>query len=602
MEKDFLKISLTINQQLNQLLDLYKTDFMTDVNKIASTTESLASILQIFPGLDIFIEAWQKITAQFLAKSSNEFSVPLTGKSNCIIKLQQEFFEEHKQIYTTTIEPILNNIDTNHNYYLYLKNLHNLIKKYYLKLLDLINLDHNKKNRLIFYFNNLLDTIAPQNFLTINLELMSTTIENRGQNLFTAIEKFLTDLINSKGYFQIKTTDFSAFKIGQNLATTPGKIIFKNDLMELISYTPTTKNVYKAPILLIPPFINKYYILDLSANNSLVKWLVHQGLVVYIISWVNPTTSLADKQFSDYVLDGPLKAIDIITKFHGHPKLHLAGYCIGGTILSCALAYMQQTNDDRALSATHFMSLVDFSNLGNISALINEHSLNLLEKLINNKGYLDGRLLSMAFSALRPSDLIWPYVINNYLLNKPLKALDISYWNADITNLPANMYMFYLRSMCLHNKLKEPNEIQLNGISINLQNINVPIFSLAGDTDHITVWQAVYNSSKVYGGPVEFVLSTSGHIKGLINPPIDNKYSFKINTNPKLPATPEQWLADAEEHQGSWWPYWLNWLTNITSEKINAEHFATKIVTDFNNAPNAPGSYVLQGQLDHKTL
>lgn len=364
--------------------------------------------------------------------------------------------------------------------------------------------------------------------------------------------------------------------IGKNLATTKGKVVFKNDLMELIRYSPLTKTVYQMPILFIPPCINKYYILDLSENNSLVKWLVQQGFIVYMISWVNPDADLAHKNFADYILDGPLKAIDLIIDIDLCPAVHLAGYCIGGTLLSCTLAYMQKTKDNRALSATQFMSLVDFSNLGNISALINESTLNLLDNIMSNKGYLDGRLLSLVFNILKPAI-------------KPLTALDIFYWNADITNLPFKMYSFYLREICFQNKLSKANAIKINGVSINLKKITVPMFAVAGRTDHIAVWQSVYKGAKLHGSSVEFILSSSGHIKGVINPPKDSKYSFK--TNSYMPPTPQLWLRTATEHSGSWWPHWFNWLTKINHDLRNKIVNVNNLIYNFGDAP---GIYVLK--------
>ena len=571
MKQDFEEISLNINHLLGKLLDLYKTEFLTNQDNISTTQKSLLDFLQILPGLDILIEAFSKLTL----------------KSNILLKIQEDFLQEHLKIYSSSQNEVL----SNNNYFIYSNKVYFLFKKYWLKLLDSVpDFATNKKRRLVFYFNNLLDANAPQNFLAINPELLYTTIENIGKNLFKSIEHYLRDLVFNDGYFNIRTTDLSAFSVGENLAITPGKVVYQNDLMELIQYSPTTKTVYQAPILLIPPCINKYYILDLSPNNSLVKWLVAQGFIVYMISWVNPDSKLADQEFADYVIDGPLKAIDVITKINLCKGIHLAGYCIGGTMLGCTISYMQQLNDQRILSATHFMSLLDFSNLGNIGALVNDASLNFIENLMNRKGYLDGRLLSMAFSTLRPNDLIWPYIINNYLLDKPLKAFDISYWNSDSTHIPAKMYNFYLRDMCFKNKLCKPNGIQIKGISIDLNKITIPVFSLAGETDHITVWQSVYAGAKLYSGKVQFVLSTSGHVKGLLNPPIDNKYSFKTNIH--MPKNPNVWLKDAKEHPGSWWPYWVNWLTNIDSEKINIlnsdVHKRTNILQD------APGSYVLK--------
>jgi len=446
---------------------------------------------------------------------------------------------------------------------------------------------------LIFSFNNWLDLIKQQSLLFASSEIINTTINSDGKNLLNGIKNCLSDLVINNGYFNIKTNDLKAFTIGKNLAATPGKIIYQNDLMELIQYSPTTEQVYKTPLLIIPPCINKYYVLDLSAKNSLVQWLVEQGFIVYMISWNNPGPELAYKEFSDYVTDGPLKAVDIITKINSCSGIHTVGYCIGGTLLGCMLSYMEQLKDPRILSATHFMSLLDFSNLGDVGLFINENILNFVEKLINKKGYFDGRLLSMSFNTLRPNDLIWPYFINNYLLDKPLQAFDVLYWNSDPTNLPANMYKFYLRNLCFKNLLCKPNGVIINGVPIDLTKVTTPVFSLAGIKDHITPWQGVYASAQLYSGPSQFVLSSSGHVKGLINPPNDNKYSFRINIiNKKIPKNHQVWLKNSTEHQGSWWNYWKNWLNNISFEKINVKQ--SSALVNINVLRDAPGSYVLK--------
>lgn len=445
---------------------------------------------------------------------------------------------------------------------------------------------------LNFFINNYLAYLKQQSLFLTNFEITQITKTTKGQNLLHGAYNFLADLIANNGYFNIKTNDLSAFTVGNNIAATPGKVIFQNDLMELIHYTSATQQIYKIPLLIIPPCINKYYVLDLSVNNSLVKWLVQQGFNVYIISWNNPGKELAHKNFDDYILDGALQAVNFITSFNNTSKIHLAGYCIGGTILSCMLSYMQQQRDLRVASATLFMSLLDFSNLGDLGSFINEPILNILETLINKKGYLDGRLLNMAFNLLKPNELFWPYFIKNYLLNKPLSAFDILYWNSDSTNLPAAMYKFYLNTICLQNALCKPNYIKINQTPINIHSITTPTFSVGGMKDHITPWQAVYDGAKLYAGDSEFILSSSGHVKGLINPPNDNKYYFKINKiNKKLPKNHQIWLKNSIEHTGSWWPYWKKWLTNINDEQT------TIIPQSKINLRNAPGIYVLKKQI-----
>ena len=551
------EIIATIANLYNKLLDIYKTEFLELKSSI--NFSELLEFIKSFPGVDSVSEAFLTVMAD-------------PNHKTYLAEIYQDFwrdYQEHQEIYIS-------------------------FKKQWSKILNFItNLEQQKKQNLILYVNNWLDYLKQQSLLLTNHEIIHETINTLGKNLLNGVKNCLHDLVINNGYFNIKTNDLEAFTIGKNLATTPGKIVYQNDLMELIRYSHTTEQVYKTPILIIPPCINKYYILDLSNKNSLVQWLVNQGFVVYMISWNNPGAECANKEFSDYVINGSLKAVDVITKINSCPQIHAVGYCIGGTLLSCMLSYMEQLKDPRILSATHFMSLLDFSNLGDVSLFINEKTLNLADKLMDKKGYFDGRLLSMVFNALRPNDLIWPYFINNYLLDKPLQAFDILYWNSDPTNLPANMYKFYLRNMCLKNLLCKPNGVNINGISIDLNKVTTPVFSVAGIKDHITPWQSVYAGTQLYGGSSQFILSSSGHVKGLINPPSDNKYSFKINIiNKKIPKNPQNWLKNSTEHSGSWWNYWKNWLTKLSFDKISANQSCS--IVNINNLKDAPGDYVLK--------
>ncbi len=551
------EIIATIANLYNKLLDIYKNEFLELKSSI--NFSELLEFIKSFPGVDSVSEAFLTVMAD-------------PNHKTYLTEIYQDFwrdYQEHQEIYIS-------------------------FKKQWSKILNFItNLEQQKKQNLIFYVNNWLDYLKQQSLLFTNHEIIHETITTVGKNLLNGVKNCLNDLVINNGYFNIKTNDLEAFTIGKNLATTPGKIVYQNDLMELIRYSHTTEQVYKTPILIIPPCINKYYILDLSNKNSLVQWLVNQGFVVYMISWNNPGAECANKEFSDYVINGSLKAVDVITKINSCQQIHTVGYCIGGTLLSCMLSYMEQLKDPRILSATHFMSLLDFSNLGDVSLFINEKTLNLADKLMDKKGYFDGRLLSMVFNALRPNDLIWPYLINNYLLDKPLQAFDILYWNSDPTNLPANMYKFYLRNMCLKNLLCKPNGININGISIDLNKVTTPVFSVAGIKDHITPWQSVYAGTQLYGGSSQFILSSSGHVKGLINPPSDNKYSFKINIiNKKIPKNPQNWLKNSTEHPGSWWNYWKNWLTKLSFDKISANQSCS--IVNINNLKDAPGDYVLK--------
>lgn len=475
----------------------------------------------------------------------------------------------------------------------------NLLKQSYYLMTDhslrwlnsFSSIDRKTRLQLHFYVKNFLDYLCPANFISANPEVMQKILETGSENLLNGFKNFLQDLVQNKGRLNISKTNLKNFKVGENLAITAGKIIYQNDLMQLIQYLPTTAEVAQTPILFIPPWINKYYVLDLSPENSMVRWLVDQGFTVYMISWVNPNSRLSGKEFSDYMLEGPIQALDVITETAQCPSVHMVGYCIGGTLLGCTLAYMAKTGDKRAKSSTYFMSLLDFSNPGELGVFIDKPQLDVLDKIMSEKGYLDGRLLDTTFNMLRPNDLVWPYFINHYLLGKPLKPFDLLYWNADSTNLPYRMYSFYLRNMYLHNRLRKPNKISLAGVPIDLSEITLPSFFLASKTDHITLWKSVYAGIKLVSGDVDFVLTESGHVRGVINPPQLKKYSYFVNQHYQQ-KKPTEWLQGATEHQGSWWPYWKEWLeSHDDGAKVPAKD---PVKDQIPIIEDAPGSYVLK--------
>lgn len=479
-------------------------------------------------------------------------------------------------------------------YYDFIKQFYFIISRYLKLLID--NLDNLKPklyDQIKMYTRNFIDAISPNNYLLLNPELIRATIESSGENLLIGLHHFLTDLIANQGHLNITMTDMSAFKLGKNLATTPGKIIFQNDLMQLIHYAPVTTEIYQQPILFIPPWINKYYILDLTAEKSLVKWLLEQGFAVFMISWMNPdhTSNLASKKFADYMLEGPIAALDVITKKLGFKSTHLVGYCIGGTLLGCALSYLQHHSDQRVASATYLTTLLDFSNPGELGIFIDEAQISALENIMREKGFLDGRFLDTAFNIIRPNDLIWPFFINNYLLGKTPKPFDLLYWNADSTHLPAEMYSFYLRNMYMGNKLRIPNAITIANVPINLQQVTTPLFFVGAEKDHITPWPSTYAGIKLHNSPATYILSGSGHIAGIINPPAKNKYYYR--TNPKTPKKYQDWLDTSTEHPGSWWPYWLKWLLNQSSAsaKMPAKQPGSAGLPAIEDAP---GSYVMK--------
>ncbi len=452
---------------------------------------------------------------------------------------------------------------------------------------DVEGLDDKTAQKVDFYTRQFVDAMAPSNFLMTNPEVLRETMESGGENLVKGLHNLLDDLERGKGRLKIKMTDVEAFKLGENIALTPGKVVYQNELMQLIQYAPTTEEVYKRPLLIIPPWINKFYILDLRPKNSFIRWAVEQGHTVFVISWVNPDTKLKEKSFEDYMIDGPLAALDAIEQATGEKDANVIGYCLGGTLLACTLAYMAAKKDDRVKSATFFTTMMDFSDAGELGVFIDEVQLQALEEKMKDKGYLEGADMATTFNMLRANDLIWSFVVNNYLMGKDPFPFDLLYWNSDSTRMPAAMHSFYLRRMYQENKLIEPGAITLKGVKIDLSKIKQPACLISTREDHIAPWKATYSATQLLGGKVKFILAGSGHIAGVVNPPEAEKYGFW--TNAKNPKDPEDWLQGAKEHGGSWWPEWQKWVADFGNGKVAARQPGDgklKVVED------APGSYV----------
>jgi len=455
-------------------------------------------------------------------------------------------------------------------------------------------LDDKTAQKVDFYTRQFVDAMAPSNFVMTNPEVLKATLESGGENLVKGLEHMLDDLERGKGRLAIKMTDDKAFRIGENIAVSPGKVVYQNELMQLIQYSPTTEKVHRRPLLIIPPWINKFYILDLREKNSFVRWAVSQGLTVFMISWVNPDEKLREKSFEDYMLQGPFAAMDAIEKATGERELNIVGYCLGGTLLASTLAYLhaRKPSDpgpdlDRIVSVTLLTALTDFAEAGELCVFIDEEQLRGLEEMMKAKGYLEGSAMANTFNMLRANDLIWSFVVNNYLLGKEPFPFDLLYWNSDSTRMPAVMHSFYLRRMYQENRLVEPGGISLLGVPIDLRAIKTPLFMLSTREDHIAPWKATYALTQLVSGPVRFVLAASGHIAGVVNPPDAQKYSHW--TNPKTPPTPDDWLAGATEVPGSWWPEWYKWLARKAAAKVPAR------VPGEGGLPaieDAPGSYV----------
>src|SRR5271165_3263293 len=419
-----------------------------------------------------------------------------------------------------------------------------------------------------FYARQFVDAMSPSNFLLTNPEVLRKTAETGGENLLKGLNNLLSDLERGKGKLHIKMTDTDAFRLGENIGVSAGKVVYQNDLMQLIQYAPTTEKVLKRPLVIAPPWINKFYILDLRPKNSFVRWAISQGHTVFMISWVNPNERLSQKGFEDYMKEGILDALDAIEAATGERDVNAIGYCLGGTLLASTLAYMAAKGDNRVKSATFFVTMMDFQEAGELGVFIDEEQLNALEEKMNKRGYLEGSEMATTFNMLRANDLIWSFVVNNYLLGNEPFPFDLLYWNSDSTRMPAKMHSFYLRNMYQENRLVEPNGISLAGTPIDLHKIQTPAYFLSTREDHIAPWKSTYRGTQLLGGPKRFVLAASGHIAGVVNPPDGGKYSHWIN--PDLPPDPEAWFHGATEMAGSWWSDWHRWVTGFGKAQVPA--------------------------------
>jgi polyhydroxyalkanoate synthase len=448
-------------------------------------------------------------------------------------------------------------------------------------------LDAKTAQKVDFYARQFVDAMSPSNFLLTNPEVLRKTAETGGENLLKGLNNLLSDLERGKGKLRIKMTDMEAFRLGENIGVSPGKVVYQNDLMQLIQYTPSTEKVLKRPLLIAPPWINKFYILDLRPRNSFVRWAVSQGHTVFMISWVNPDAKLAEKNFEDYMQEGYLDALGAIEQATGEREVNAIGYCLGGTLLASTLAYMAAKKDDRIKSATFFVTLTDFEDAGELGVFIDEEQLKSLEGKMNKRGYLEGSEMATTFNMLRANDLIWSFVVNNYLLGNDPFPFDLLYWNADSTRMPAKMHSFYLRRMYQENLLSKPGGISLAGVPIDLRKIKTPAYFLSTREDHIAPWKSTYRGTQFLGGPKRFVLAASGHIAGVVNPPESGKYGHWINKD--LSPDPEEWFKGATEMAGSWWPDWHRWVSALAKQQVQA-----RVPGDGKLKPieDAPGSYV----------
>ena len=447
-------------------------------------------------------------------------------------------------------------------------------------------IDAETRKRVNFYTKQFVDAIAPTNFVLTNPEVLRATLQSNGENLVKGLDNLLADLERGKGSLSIRHSA-DAFRIGENIATTPGKVIFRNDLLELLQYDPVTEDVYERPLLIFPPWINKFYIMDLRPENSFIGWLVAQGYTVFVASWVNPDHRLAQKTFEDYMREGIFAALDAVEQATGVRDPNVVGYCIGGTLLTATLGYMAEKKDTRINSATFWAAQADFSEAGDLTVFVDDAQLEALQQQMQSSGgVLEGSKMATTFNMLRANDLIWSFVINNYMLGKQPLPFDLLYWNSDTTRMPEKTHLFYLRECYKNNNLAR-GKMVLGGVTIDLSKVKIPVYLQSAKEDHIAPYRSIYKTTKLFKGPIRFILAGSGHIAGVINAPIAKKYQYW--TNDKLPATIEEWLAGASEHPGSWWPDWDNWLSKLSGRKIPARKPGDGKLPVLGDAP---GTYV----------
>lgn len=492
-------------------------------------------------------------------------------------------------------------------FYRYIMQQYLLMVRLVNELLDNVDsLPEKQQRNLRFYARQYINAMAPTNFVSTNPEVLRLTRETNGQNLVDGLKRLREDLANSAEGLNVAMTDKTAFRIGENIAVTPGDVVFENELMQLIQYRPTTEQVFKTPLLVVPPWINKYYILDLRQDNSMMRWLVDQGHTVFLISWRNPGVEQRDLTWADYMQLGPIAAMGAIEQACGEKSINLLSYCVGGTLAATTVAYLTSTFRGRKVrSVTYMATLQDFSDPGEIGVFLNEPVLQGIERQLEADGYLDGRVMAFSFNLLRENDLFWSFYINNYLKGETPAAFDLLYWNTDGTNLPAGTHGWYMRHMYLNNRLIEPDGIELDGVKIDLRKISVPSYFVSARDDHIAKWQTTYTGTQLPKGPVSFVLGGSGHIAGIVNPPAKNKYGYW--TNAELPESPDEWLDGAAYNEGSWWPHWQAWMTDNGYVDMKKRVAARQPgAGELSIIEPAPGRYVRQtipevlGQLDEE--
>lgn len=571
--------------------DSYVTDPQEFINLVTRETNKLLEMFSATGGDDIlrqFMQSWSELTT----RSLEDPAVWLRA----ITEYQQAQFNLWRNLLngTSSEAPVVEPQPGDRRFqseewsknpvYDYIKQSYLLSSRMLTNMAENAQLSPNDQAKLEFYTKQYVDAMSPTNFALTNPEVLQQALESKGQSLVDGLKNLLADI--EKG--RISMTDEEAFELGSNLATTEGAVVFQNEIFQLIHYQARTEQVFERPTLIVPPSINKFYILDLQPHNSYVRYCLEQGQDVYLISWVNPSSEQGDLSWDDYVQDGIFKAVEIAKAISGQPKLNAVAWCVGGTLLATALAVMANRKDTSIGSATFLTTLTDFQNPGDLCVFIDEYQVKQLENKVNSQGYLNGRELATSFNMLRSNDLIWSYVVNNYLKGQTPPPFDILYWNSDSTNLPANMYSFYLNKMYLENKLVEPGGLTICGEPVDLGKIKIPCYFLSTIEDHIAPWKATFKATEVFGSKIEFVLGASGHVAGVINPAAKNRRNYWIKG--EQGQGPDHWLETAQRQEGSWWPHWAEWLRRRSGKKIDAPQEAGS--SEYPVIEPAPGSYV----------
>ncbi|KGJ95624.1 class I poly(R)-hydroxyalkanoic acid synthase [Colwellia psychrerythraea] len=581
------------SSQQNEVIDFleqYSEVFNTMVKQVLtdSDKENLNSMMD------------SEKLSQLLSKGVKVDTAMLFNKQISFMNQQAELWQNAtKALLGTKVDPVVSEERNDRRFndsewsenpvYNYLKQSYLLNSNMMQEMVDSLHFDDPKAEEQIkFYTRQYINSVSPTNNALTNPEVCRDILESKGENLIKGLQNFMQDLQQSPAEaLKISQTDTDAFTLGENLAYTPGDVIYQNDLIQLIQYKATTKKVNEAPLLFIPPFINKYYVLDMDEQKSLIKWSVEQGHTVFVISWVNPDATLSEKGFSDYMKEGPIAALDVIEQVTKSSKVNVVGYCIGGTLLATTQSYLLAKGDTRINSLTFLTTLLDFEEPGEIGVYLSEQMLPFLKKNIKEKGILDGRVLGLAFSMLRENSLFWSYFVNNYLKGKDPAPFDILYWNSDSSNLPAETFNFYMTNTYQENNLIKDGVVEVDGVAIELSKIDTPSYFLATIADHIVLWKASYQGTKALSGPTRFVLAGSGHLAGVINSVDHGKYPHWVND--ELSDSAEHWFEGATKKDGSWWTDWQSWLLPQSGKQVTARKQGSK---KYASIEAAPGSYV----------